>query len=522
MAAPNRKAILLFGIVNASLFCILQPLWEGFDEPFHYGYIETLWQTGRLPVLGRTLLPSDVFASFPLAPMSHVVHVWIPESTVYSDWFALPEAEKERRRRQLNLLRPGPGTSARPNYEAHQTPLPYLLLAPLDWSMASVPMPVRVLVLRLFAALSTVVLLFYGTTALCRVLEVPERFTNTVLFMVFCSEMLYATTAHVGNDWLAVGVGAPFFASLATFVRNADRRSFLRVAAWLAAGLLAKAYFLAFALLTAGVAASLLWRRRTRVSALIPGAMLVLVLAGPWYVRNVALYGNVSGTHEEFNGVGVRQALAAAPRIDWLATSGFLARGSLWMGNNSFGTFSRTTLNAMLGLVALGMAAWCGRRRTIQPAERAVFAGILLFSVAVAYACCAAFVFRHGSEAGAPPWYTQVLLAPVLVLVCLGLSRWKRMGAAVAAVNLTLWAWVLVATWAFKLFPLYSGNGSAAIRARDVWNWYAHNAAAHARDLSLTAMAPAPWLYAGLLVSVTLTVALGALLVRALIQDRSA
>ena len=51
---------MLFGLVNACLYSALLPLWEGFDEAFHYGYVETLWQTHRLPVLGRTLLPADV------------------------------------------------------------------------------------------------------------------------------------------------------------------------------------------------------------------------------------------------------------------------------------------------------------------------------------------------------------------------------------------------------------------------------------------------------------------------------
>jgi len=73
-----RNAILLCGIVNACLYSALLPLWEGFDEAFHYAYVETLWQTGRLPVLGRTLVPNDVFRSFTFAPVSYIVQRWIP------------------------------------------------------------------------------------------------------------------------------------------------------------------------------------------------------------------------------------------------------------------------------------------------------------------------------------------------------------------------------------------------------------------------------------------------------------
>jgi hypothetical protein len=58
------------------------------------------------------------------------------------------------------------------------------------------------------------------------------------------------------------------------------------------------------------------------------------------------------------------------------------------------------------------------------------------------------------------------------------------------------------------------------MRARDVWRWWAHGAAAHAHDLSLTALAPAPWLYAGMVVSVALTVWLGVGRILALVKVR--
>ena len=59
-----RKVVLIFAIMNACLFSALLPLWEGFDEAFHYSYVETLWQTWRLPMLGRALVPGDVSRSF--------------------------------------------------------------------------------------------------------------------------------------------------------------------------------------------------------------------------------------------------------------------------------------------------------------------------------------------------------------------------------------------------------------------------------------------------------------------------
>jgi hypothetical protein len=508
----------MFGVLNACLYSGLLPLWEGFDEPFHYSYVESLWQTRRLPVLGRTLIPNDVSKSFRLAPVSYIIHGWIPEATTYDAWFLLPQAEKERRRNELELLRPEPESSSRTNFEAHHAPLAYIVLALLDWPMSHAPITVRVLVLRLFAAVFSTVLLYFGATALCRALQMPERFANAALFTIFCSEMLYATIAHVANDWLAVGLSALFLASLASFAARPDRRSALRAASWLAAGLLTKAYFMAFALLALAVTAILIWRRRARVTTALAGGILVFALAGPWYARNLVLYKNVSGTQEEFDGIGIRQTFAAAPRINWAATAGFLARGSLWTGNNSFTSFSRSTLNNMLVLLFLALAAWGLGRRLIQPAEQIVFAAIVLFSIAVAYASCASFAHTNGDVPGASPWYTQVLLAPTIALAYLGMSRWKGFGLVLAACTTALWTWMLIATWTVKLFPLYSGARAAPMRIHDVWNWYAHRAAAHMRDLSLLALAPAPLLYAGLVVSLTLSVLLSAAVIRDLIS----
>ena len=514
-----RNVILMFGVLNACLYSGLLPLWEGFDEPFHYAYVETLRQTHRLPVLGRTLIPNDVFRSFQFAPVSHVVHRWTPEATSYDEWFLLPQSEKERRRSELDVLRTEPESSSRPNYEAHHAPLAYIILALLDWPFSHAGITVRVLVLRLFAAVFSTVLLYFGTTALCRALQMPERSANAALFTIFCSEMLYATIAHVANDWLAVGISALFLASLATFVRKPDRRSALTTALWLAAGLLTKAYFLGFALLAVAVTAVLIWRGRTGVRTALAGVILLLALAGPWYTRNLVLYKNVSGTYEQFAGIGMREALAAAPRINWAATAGFLARGSLWTGNNSFTSFSRTTLNIVLGLLFLALAAWGLGRRVIQPAEQIVFAAILLFSAAVAYASCASFARTNGDVPGAGPWYTQVLLAPVIALAYLGMSRWKRFGPVLAGCTVAIWTWVLIATWTVKLFPLYSGAGAAPMRMGDVWNWYVHKAAAHVHDLSLLALAPASLLYLGLIISVTLSIVLGIAVIRGLISS---
>jgi hypothetical protein len=421
------------------------------------------------------------------------VRTWVPEAATYDSWFRLPPAEKERRRSDLEKLRPVPENSQRPNYEAHQAPLAYLLMAAIDSPIAGFPLLSRVLVLRLFGALASVLLVYFGAVKLSRLLSLPEEFTDALLLTVFCTQMLYATVAHVANDWLAIGVNAMLLASFAETIARPNARNVAVSVMWLAAAILTKAYFLPMLLLLAIVPRK--W--------ILPACLFLLALGvGPWYARNLLLYHNLAGTYEAFEGIGIGQTLAAAASVHWPSVAAFQARGALWTGNASFTTFSRGTLNTMLGVLLVALTAWGIRPRLIQPAEKLMTAIIVLFSAAIAYASCAAFVHMRGDTPGASPWYTQILLVPVLLLAYLGISRSGLIGRCIAIAITALWTWTWIATCVVKLFPMYSGAPSGPLRLRELWAWYTQSAPTRSHDLSLLALAPAPVVYAGLILSV--------------------
>ena len=211
--------------------------------------------------------------------------------------------------------------------------------------------------------------------------------------------------------------------------------------------------------------------------------------------------------------------MAAVAKVDWIALAGFLSRASIWTGNSSYTSYSRMTLNAMLALLALAILAWVIYWRAIQPAERSVFLAIVLFAAAMAYNSSAAFAASNGEYSTAGPWYSQVLLAPVMVLAYLGMARSNRMGRMLAICTVTIWSWILVATWTIKLFPMYSGGGSAPMRLSGVLQWYTHGFAAHSMVLSASSLATSGVLYCGLLASLCLGVTLSAVVIRLLWPD---
>ncbi|MBV9303295.1 MAG: hypothetical protein JOY62_00595 [Acidobacteriaceae bacterium] len=508
------RLVLLFALTTAALYSCLLPLWEGFDEPFHYAYVESL-AAGRLPILQHTRIPSELRESLKLTPVGPILHRSLPGSIVYSDWFALPPEERFARRNALESLRSK--AAAQPsdliNYEAQQAPLAYALLVPLELLISSMSLPQRILVIRLFAAGMSTLLLFAASRWLAQTLGLEGPLRLLALVCVFESQMLWGSIAHVTNDWLAIPLVVTFAACLASLVRTRSSQKIIALGFLLAAGLLTKAYFLGFVPVFLAV---LLYKRVCSTipfrSRLFAGGIPVLV-AGPWYLRNLRLYGNISGIQEITRGVTFLQAFHAFFHINWISGIIDLARWSLWTGNWSFVAFSRNTVNIELLLLAVSFCLLLVRFRQIAISELWIFFTIASFTFALVYYTCVAWVDTGGLAQAAEPWYPQAIMPAIWILACLGLERNGRVGRLVAGVLCVVSAWIAALTYLAKLFPLYGGYQVRATLP-EMWKWWTGNPSAL---LSTTALAPPSVLYALLIGFLALLVALNAAILKKLV-----
>jgi len=357
------RVLLGYAVLNATLYSMLLPLWEGFDEPFHFADVQQL-ATGRGFADARSAtLSREVAISLQQAPGSPAVKVNLPEVVAYSEFFAWPP---DRRRQIQRSLRDIPleyrRQSSQPslNYEAHQAPLAYLLLAVPENLLAPEPLPVRVLILRILGALAGSLLLYAGTRALCGEMGMPEPYRNAALFCLLSSQMTWATLAHVANDWLAVPLAVWTLVAMVRLARYPSTRNAVLAALAISAGLLTKAYFLAlvpmFLLISAFRGG---WRRFTAC------AVILIACAGPWYLRNYHLYGSVTGTQESRAGIGPAVVMADAFHLHWLAVTTSSIPAALWTANNSFRTFSAHTLNLVMLASAAALVMWVFSRHAL-------------------------------------------------------------------------------------------------------------------------------------------------------------
>jgi len=456
-----RFALLGFGVLNVVLYAGLMPLWEGFDEPFHYGYVQHLWNIRTLPVTRQTTLSEEVVQSFPLAPASYVVQHNLPMVTTYEDYFRLSPEERQARRRRLEQLDPAlarnPSLSL--NYEAQQVPLAYAVVAPVDASLSRIPLLKRVYWLRVFCGLVAVIGTGLLMFRLAFLLGFDRHTQFAAVFLAFSSQMFYATVVHVANDWLAL----PLFLALLTSAVDLWLRprpaAGLTLALTLAAGLAAKAYFLAMIPFVLAV----MFLRFRRLNAALY-ALLAIVPAATLYVRNIVLYRSIDAQQQNLGGARYQALFQAAFRLPWIRSIVQIARRSLWLGNNSSTTFSDLTLTIML-LLLLAAGVFYLRRRP-SSGEVVLLAGMGCFAAALAYNTVLEFHSTGGRTITTAPWYVELLWPAAL---CLLMSRAPRLLRGACCV---LAAYILSATYVVKLIPLYAGGVSRPAHVLNLVGWY--------------------------------------------------
>lgn len=451
MAFSLRHGLAVYAAVNAVLYAALLPLWEGFDEPFHFAYVQQLANGWGLPDARSARLSEEVRTSIADAPASASVKRNLPTAVSYAEFFSWTSERRAAGREQLARIPPQLRWSpaGNPNYEAQQAPLAYALLAVPERFLAGMPLLSRVLALRIAAGLAGALLLYTGVEALCAALGLPLPYADAVLFCALSSQMTWATIAHVSNDWLALPLAVWTLALALRCAATPTRANRIFLALVFAAGLLTKAYFLALAPLVLLVCA---WHS---VKAAIWPALAVTAIAGPWHLRNRILYGTITGMQEFRGGIQASTVLARGWRLPWHRIARDSARAALWTGNNTFRTFSTATLNVILLVWVAALILWVFSRHTRADSVAAIYCG--LFAAALAFAGALADVSTGGASSTPAPWYSQVLVAPLLALAMLGAARHASVGRILAAALSLLFGYVLAATYIFRLIPLYSG-----------------------------------------------------------------
>jgi hypothetical protein len=372
---------LLF-LTRGCFYCVLQPLWEGWDEYAHFAYVQHSTQTMALPRFDEKI-SREIDESMRVTPLPYELR-WIggPYRT-RSPQFSSPQA---------GLASIPPEWAGQPAehpfafYEAQQPPLYYWLMA-LPLKMAGAwHLGARVLLIRLLSMLLASVAIPL-TWAASR----SER----AAALLAVAPGFAIDTSRVANDSLAIALAALLFWLVMR------RGNWILIGFVLSAGLLAKAYFLGFLLAVVLCGG---WR----------SGLLAVLVSGWWYLRNVLLGLSPAGWQDQ---TSIAEMIHAAQAVNWLDAARVTAQSFFW-----FGAWSFLTLKSWIYLIFDGVGLLAG----VLALRKAREIKVPLIFIGCVFAEMAFGVLSYQASHGIgsiPGWYAWVAGGMMAMVVAAGLGR---------------------------------------------------------------------------------------------------
>ena len=451
MRSPlTTKRLLLFlwvaFVMRGLWYSLAMPVWEGYDEPYHFAYLQQLAAGKGLPV-GAAVVSLEVQHSLHLLPLAWELHLQHlpPPLITYDSFWRLPATDRELFILCVGRLSPGegnePATEWIPNYEFQQMPLYYWLFWIPMRLMGRASLLTRVIALRILSVLlaSAAVPLAYKVVR--QVLGEEGKALGATALLVLLPELM-VDLARVGNESLALVLMTIALVYALKTVEQPERWSaWIALGLALGLGLLTKAYFLVTLPALVLIALYLIWtslsthgwKRQTIGVTLRSCAAvgIILAVAGRWYWHVHLVTGSWSGQIDDVavHSVSFAQKLAAIPQVNWKSGAISVLLSHIWFGGWSFLRLPLAwyLLTAVPIAVAVAgvVVGWMRERAAPKPDSKlpqifVLGAFYVCFWVGLAYHVL--IIFVNTGVSASTGWYLYCLVVAELVLLVWGLE----------------------------------------------------------------------------------------------------
>lgn len=440
----NLGLIVVVYVILGLTYSVISPIFEAPDESFHFFVIQHLHETGQLPVqdlAARTLYEQEG-SQPPLYYLAGALLIaGVDTQAASANLRANPFA---------NIGEPG-----RPNNKNR-----YIHTALESWPYRDTALAVH---LVRWLSLSLGLMTLIATAALARQLF-PERRSVALLaaaLIAFNPQFIYLS-ASVNNDNALNALATVALYYLARVWRGERSwRVVVPLAVVVGLAILAKLgglILLGFSLAIIGYLAlrDRAWRWGWRTGMLV--IAVAVVLSGWWFVRNVQLYGDLTGTDLMIKMLGgARTDVTLAKMVSELPSLWFSAWGVFGWFNSQLPDWAFSLYTLLVGSALAGggltvIQTWRGRRRITRRQVEAVgglvvwaglvFAGILRWEVVV------------------PAFQARLLFSAIsalAILLALGLAYWLDRGPVWGLSGLGMLMFIVAAWTPFGVIaPAYA------------------------------------------------------------------
>jgi hypothetical protein len=447
----------LFFLLTGIFISLTLPLGEGFDEPYHFGYIQYIAQTHRLPPGPHLHLSVELESFLQHHPMGWRLQQIFPDFHTQEHYWQESASDRETDDAVIRNLR-FPGSyvegSARfaEQYESHQAPLYYALSAPLFLRLSrSFSLVDTFLVMRIWSVIlaSAVVPLSYF---LARYASASPVVPGFVAVLVAMFPGLYPDLARISNDALMVPLAAAVLVSLSRWLDSRTTGSAFLLGLTLVAGLSTKAFFIPIAL---AVLLILIAVRQFRLAAI---TALTSAISCFWYIRNAWITGSATGLPETVSSQStILSSIQSVGSIQWWDVLKLTAVSHIWMGNWSLLQYRSWMYEVVMAFFAIGVLGFVIHlARDRSPILLSLCLVYATFGLALAY-----YATQVVQQTGVPiiqGWYLSPMVPIEAIVFTIGTEflfrKWFRYAAAfVATCFLTLMIYGNV----FIAAPYYTG-----------------------------------------------------------------
>ena len=229
------------------------PLWEGYDEYAHFGYIQHVVEEKTLPTF-QDQLSNEIVYTFDKTPMQNSF-LWVPAYSgkevlvypysIYWDNFDLKEIKNNRQLISSQPLESRFNSEQLvPIYESQQPPVSYFLHVPVYLLFYDQDILTRVFALRIFSVLITAlaVVVAYKTISLL----FDDRFirVGSMIFLVF-NPMITSNVSRVNNEAVTILLFSVFLYLMVLYLKGKTNTKYvLVIGIVLGLGLLTKSTFM--------------------------------------------------------------------------------------------------------------------------------------------------------------------------------------------------------------------------------------------------------------------------------------
>ena len=293
------------------------PPWEGFDETAHYSYLQQIADIGTLPRLGKDRLSGDVerYRAFAPIPYSGTPPMENNGGFTYKSFFEASPDIVQRGYEHVHIRPNEPRhytEGAGLNWQSQHPPLYYFVLSLIYSRTQHLSWSEQILILRLISYLFAWMALIVGIYS-CFVMIQKKTETASVAYWAALGIAIwpilfpawFPDMARLGNDSLcALIMALVWFVCVKVYVNKVSLGYSLALGVLLALGCLTKAFFVPVTVGVLGFWCFRYWKLagkqfiRTRLVHLSLIPILILFIAGWWYIANLYENGTVPGSIE--------------------------------------------------------------------------------------------------------------------------------------------------------------------------------------------------------------------------------